>query len=206
MKPLVISMFLLLFALPLQSQVTLGVWGGFGQSDITFENVVIGKQSGYVPVGVQFLFGNTFQIGAEVNYAVIPFTFNWKEDGEDAQSMEFKMNQLLLGGVAKLHFSTGAVRPYIRAGAGLYGGDVELEWSESAQELGYENVEIDMGEELGFNVGFGIASMMSSMMDFFIEANYHLVNRENNETEIMRGIGKIGANNWAVHVGVKFYF
>jgi len=159
------------------------------------------NQAKYVPVGAHILFGTggNFEIGAEINYAAVPFTFDAGEYGD------LEVEQLYYGALAKFKIgSGGGIWPYVRGGAGLYTGSVNVKYSEEAKAIGAEDESIDLKSAFGFNVGGGAELDFSSNNGLFAEFVYHIVTREFDQEEGEEGDTSFGANNWAIQVGFHF--
>lgn len=181
---------------------SIGAFVGYGQSAFGDD---VEEQANYIPVGAQLLFGTggNFEIGAEVSYAVVPFAFSMGEDVGD-----MKVGQLYYGAMAKFKFGTGGgVWPYVRAGAGLYTGSLEYDFTDEINEFGFEDVEIDFKSAFGFNVGAGAEINLSGNNGLFAELVYHIVDRELDiaEEDLADGeSAKMTGNNFAIQVGFKF--
>lgn len=189
----------------------LSLFSGYGLSNFKGEDLygpgVSISQSGYVPLGAQFLVAaGVFHFGAEINYAVMPFTFESKSSGGQV-AWEDKLQQLQFGAVVRFNLMKSPTKPYIRAGAGAYTGDAKREYSQEfkdliGQELKDETLKLDTN--FGFNFGAGV-----SVRNGFIEFVYHLVERsydnitidDNGDEKTEKG--KINADNWAVQIGFQ---
>ena len=196
-KLILILLSVVLFSSAAYSQ-SLGVFAGYGSS--AFDDEDLEEQSNYIPVGVHILFGSggSFEFGAEVDYAVTPFTFEEEGFGD------LIINQLYYGALAKVKFGSGdGMKPYARAGAGMYTGNFEFDYSDELKNLGAEDIEFEMKDSFGFNVGGGIDINMNATTGIFVEFVYHIVERE---VEPGDGIETepFGANNWALHAGISF--
>jgi hypothetical protein len=186
---------------------------GFGLSNFDAEelygpNTSI-SQAGYWPLGAQFLVGlNILQIGAEFNYAVVPFTFETKTSNGQV-AWEDKLNQVQFGALVRVNLVKGPVMPFLRAGSGMYTGNGKREYSAAIKEeylnltgekLANETIELDTN--FGFNFGAGVA-----IRNGFLEFVYHLVERSQDVTTIdasgnsVTQKERIKANNWEFQVG-----
>lgn len=190
--PILTVLFVLTGSLYSQS---IGIFLGYGSSvfgDDFADNI---EQSNYIPVGAFVMFGtgSSFEIGAEINFAVTPFTF-------ESQFGDLKLNQLYYGALAKFKFGHGGILPYVRGGAGLYTGTMEMDYSDEFNSNGVEDLEFDMKKAFGFNIGGGVDIKLNRNVGLYSEFVYHIVNREfdTDETE------SFDANNWAVHIGFIF--
>jgi len=212
---IIISLF---FTISLYAQGSISIFAGYGQS--SFQEDLFGddskiEQAGYVPVGIQagynlsnMTFGTIF-LGAEFNYAVIPFTFELNDDiGNGQQKLaDFKINQMVIGALVKVKFGKGNFNPFIRLGGGAYLGGADLEYTDELKALyqqqlnqTLEDEELDIKTAFGFNAGAGADFKMGTSTSFFVEFVYHMVSREPDEEDAE----SIDANNWAAHVGIQF--
>jgi opacity protein-like surface antigen len=200
MKKLLVILFTLLLSGNIFSQ-SIGGFIGYGGS--TFGDKFFGEeaedenQAKYIPLGAHILFGTggNFEIGAEINYAVVPFVFGVNDLGD------LEVEQLYYGALAKFKIgSGGGIWPYVRGGAGLYTGSMNIKFSEEAKESGAEDKSVDFKSAFGFNVGGGAELDFSSNNGIFAELVYHIVNRELDvdESESFK------ASNWAIQVGFHF--
>lgn len=216
LKHLLVSLFFI-SAASVFGQFSLGVFTGYGQS--SFDDDILGsdskiEQAGYVPVGVQagfnintVSFGSIF-VGAEFNYAVLPFTFDINGDiGNGDESLaEFKVNQMVIGALAKFKFGKGNIKPFVRLGGGAYMGGGDMEYSDKLkdyyQQFGQtlEDEEYDVKTAFGFNAGAGADFRLNPSTSFFAEFVYHIVDREPDE----EGAESFSANNWAIQLGAQF--
>ncbi len=199
MRKSLLVLFVLLFSVfSAYSQSSINIFGGYGQSDfdLEVEEGEEGTQAGYVPVGVQLLFGNQLQFGGEFHYAVVPFTFEFETGG--TKIGDLIVNQMFAGGLVRFHLGTGDFKPFVRGGGGVYMGDMEFEYTDEFQDVA-EDETIDMKSAFGFNVGGGVVSKMGDKNAFFGEFVYHIVDREPDveDSEANK------ANNWAVQVGFQ---
>ncbi|MDA3862178.1 MAG: outer membrane beta-barrel protein [Melioribacteraceae bacterium] len=184
---------------------SIGVFVGYGSSafgdDFFGEDSEV-EQAKYLPLGAQLLFGSggAFEFGAEVNYALVPFTFETEGFGDT------KINQLYYGALAKFKIGSGAgLVPYVRGGAGLYTGTVEIDFNEEWEAFGLEDTDLDLKSAFGFNVGAGAEMNLSNSGGLFAEFVYHIVEREfDAEDTEMEENEPFGANNWALHIGFRF--
>ncbi|MDX1702402.1 MAG: outer membrane beta-barrel protein, partial [Melioribacteraceae bacterium] len=191
---------------------------GYGQSSFEedlFDDETSFDQAGYLPVGLQagynlavLPFGSLF-IGAEINHAVSPFTFEVMGDVGNGQQrlLDVKINQTVIGGLVKLKFDAGVVVPFIRLGGGSYTGGSEVEYSNLLKSLveqqtgePLEDVETDIKSAFGFNFGAGMDYKVGSSNAVVFEFVYHMVEREADEDNSE----PFKADNWAVLVGFQF--
>jgi Outer membrane protein beta-barrel domain len=207
-----------LVTMTINAQTYISIFTGYGQS--SFQEDLFGddskiEQAGYVPAGLQIgydlanmEFGSIF-LGAEVDYAVVPFTFELSEDiGNGEQNIaDFKINQMVIGALVKVKFGKSNFNPFIRLGGGAYLGGADIEYTEEIKTLyqqqfnqTLEDEELDIKTAFGFNVGAGTDIKMGSSSKFFVEFVYHMVTREPDEDNSE----SIDANNWAAHVGIQF--
>ncbi len=189
-----------------QGQGSLVLFGGYGQSFFSSE---IGDENSdteeakYIPVGAQLLFGvGNFQVGGEVNYAAVPFTF--QVNSGETELAELKITQLYYGAVVKFRLGTGAgLNPYVRAGAGIYTGKFQVDWTDEITKLyGKEDSETDYKNAFGYNLGVGIELAVSPTSGIIGEFVYHKVDR----TLDVEGAEAGKADNAALHVGFKLGF
>ncbi|MBU0473573.1 MAG: porin family protein [Bacteroidetes bacterium] len=201
MKKLGLILLLLLLASGTAYSQSIGAFAGYGSSAFGDD---VDEESNYIPVGAQLLFGSggNFEFGVEVNYAVVPFIFSKGDIGD------MKINQLYYGALAKFKFGTGrGIWPYLRAGAGMYTGTIEYDFTDEINEFGFDDVKMDFKNAFGFNVGAGAEMNISGNNGLFVEFVYHIVDREldvNNEDMEEGDSSKMTANNWAIHVGFRF--
>lgn len=76
---------LLVSALAVHAQSSVGGYIGFGRSAFSFEDFTIDPdaQAGYVPIGVQITLGDgMLQFGAEASYSAVPFKFEYENPVE----------------------------------------------------------------------------------------------------------------------------
>ena len=186
---------------------SIGAFVGYGAS--AFDDADLDGNAGYIPVGAHILFGvAVFEIGAEINYAAVPFTFESQDEDIDMKKGELKMGQLYYGVLAKFKIgSGGGIWPYIRGGAGMYTGSLKAEFSDEYNKYlenlygqKGENQEQDFKSAFGFNVGAGAEIDFSNNNGLFAELVYHIVDRELD----VEGAESFKANNWAIHVGFHF--
>jgi len=190
LKAVITTILIVICVLPVYSQTSFNIFAGYGQSD--FEDIE--EQAGYIPAGVQLLFGDQIQFGGEFNYAVVPFEFEFQEGGQDIG--EIKVNQMVIGGLVRFNFGAGDVIPYLRGGAGLYSGDQEISFSdENLQGFEGGSFTVEMEDEFGFNVGGGV-----SFGGVFVEVVYHIVDRKPKDSDI----DGIKMNNFALQAGLQF--
>jgi opacity protein-like surface antigen len=207
MKKLSLILLVFFFISGVAYSQSIGAFVGYGSSafgDDFFGEDVESSQANYIPLGAQLLFGNNgaFEFGGEINYAIIPFTFETDGWGET------KLNQLYFGALAKFKIGSGygpGLVPYLRAGAGLYTGSADVDFTDEWNDLGLEDLEMDMKSAFGFNIGAGAEMNLNRGGGLFAEFVYHIVEREFDvdDTE-MEDNEPFGANNWAIHVGFRF--
>lgn len=213
---ILIVTFLLTFSL--NAQVTIGIYSGFGQSSFDDDSFGEGakiEQAGYIPAGLQIGFNlpkmsfGTIYLGAEVDYAVVPFAFamNGEIDNVEQKVAELKVNQMLIGALVKIKFGQNNLNPFIRLGGGAYTGGLDFEYEEKVKQLylqgtgeTLEDEEIELKSAFGFNIGAGADFKIGTSSVLFGEFVYHMVSREVDE----KGAESFGANNWAAHVGFQF--
>ncbi|MCU0610605.1 MAG: outer membrane beta-barrel protein [Candidatus Eisenbacteria bacterium] len=194
------KVFITLLALALvaagaSAQTTLLGFAGYGQS--AFEDQE--DAAGYIPVGAELLveLSPGLSVGAEVNYAVVPFT--WEYEYAGTKVGETKIGQMILGGLARFEMGQGSVRPHLRGGAGLYMGKAEFEAEAGS---GLLDSETDYKNAIGFNVGGGLTADFGDTKIWMAEFVYHIVSREAD----VEDAESFGANNWAIHLGAGMKF
>ncbi len=188
---------LALLSVGASAQPSLVVFAGYGQSAFEDQD----DAAGYVPVGAQVLFEAMpgLSVGGELNYAVVPFTWELEEMG--TEFAESKVTQMLIGGVAKYEVGQGALRPHARGGVGMYMGKMKFDF-ESEYESYTPDVEEDFKNAIGFNLGGGITADFGENKMWIAEFVYHIVSRELD----VQGAESEGANNWAIHLGAGIKF
>ncbi len=201
MKKYIVVMLVVLFAtFTVKAQSSIGIFGGYGQSkfDLSDENSEDSKlsQSDFIPVGAELLFGTRFQIGGEVSYSVVPFSFKAETDGKTL--VEEKISQILVGGVVKLNFGEGVFRPFVRGGAGLYMGKDKIEFNEELQS--FPDTTINFKSSFGLNVGGGLKVRIGERSFLFGEFVYHMVKRQLD----VEGAENMKMDNWAIRAGFEF--
>jgi hypothetical protein len=177
-----------------ESMGKIGVFAGFGQSAFEDQD----DAAGYIPAGVQGLYQVTpgLFVGAEVNIAVVKFTWELESGGE--KIAEWSVSQTIFGALAKYEFGQGRIKPLLRAGFGMYTGGSDVE-----PEPGYTGGgETDYKSAFGFNVGGGATGALGEKMYWVGEFVYHIVSREAD----VEGAESFGANNWAIQAGVGMGF
>lgn len=174
------------------AQTTLLGFVGYGQSAFEDQD----DAAGYIPVGAEILveMSSGLSVGAEVNYAVVPFT--WEVEYAGTKLGETKISQMVIGGLARFEMGQGSLRPHVRGGAGLYMGKAKYE-----PEQGTDTEE-DFKNAIGFNVGGGITADFGESKIWLAEFVYHIVSRELD----VEGAESGGANNWAIHLGAGMKF
>lgn len=209
---------IILFSISSQAQVSIGIYTGYGQS--SFDEDILGEgakieQAGYIPAGLQIGYNlpkmdfGTIYLGAEVDYAVVPFTFGMSDDiGNGPEKLaDFKINQMIIGALVKIKFGQNSLKPFVRVGGGAYTGGADVEYTEKIKQLfeqqynqTLEDEEIDTKTAFGFNIGAGADLKIGSSSVLFAEFVYHMVSREVD----VEDSESFGANNWAAHVGIQF--
>ncbi len=207
MKKLISILFILVFLTGSAYSQSIGVFVGYGTS--AFGNGEVDTQSKFVPVGAHILFGSggAFEIGAEVSYAAVPFTFELNDATVNMKAGEIKMGQLYYGALAKLKIgSGGGIWPYLRAGGGMYTGKIKSEFTQEYKDLAatfgatVQDTEVNFKNAFGFNLGAGAEIDFSHNNGLFGEIVYHFVNREADQP----GSDSFKANNWVIQVGFHF--
>lgn len=192
------------------------IFSGLGLSNFDGEEMYGVKkgfsQSSYIPLGGQFFVqAGPFHIGAEVNYAVMPFAFE-TANGSGNVLWEDELEQLQFGALVRFNLIQTPAKPYLRAGAGAYTGNFTRKFSdqykkEFKDEFGADlkDVKVNLDTNFGFNLGAGVA-----VRNGFIEFIYHFVERSYEETstdqtgKAVKETVRVNADNWAVQVGVQF--
>ena len=212
MKKLGLILLLLSLASGTAYSQSIGAFVGYGQSAFGEDSFELGdetEQANYIPLGVQILFGTggNFEIGGEINYAVVPFTFEMNVFDTHVADME--VEQLYFGALARFKIGTGSgIWPYIRGGAGIYTGSLNMNYTDEMKELylldtgmELEDESADFKSAFGFNAGVGAEINFSHNNGVFAEFVYHIVKREIDGEDAG---GASSANNWALHVGFRF--
>lgn len=188
-----------------QEQGSFVLFAGYGQSffadDLSDDGYQV-EEAKYLPVGIQVLWGlGNLQLGGEVNYAAVPFTFQLGDESVDLG--EISISQLYYGILANFRLGTGSgIIPYIRGGGGMYTGTFKVDFSDDLNALGSEDSEVDFKSTFGFNFGAGIEINLSPNSGIIAELVYHKVNRKLD----LEGAEEGKADNAAVQVGFKFGF
>ena len=188
--------------------LTLGIFSGFGISNFNGQEIYGNSdefsQATYVPIGAQLLVGiGIVQFGGEFNYSVMPFSFDISAtNGNDVAKDE--LNQIQFGGLVRVNFTKGLVKPFVRGGAGLYAGDLSRDFENSQ----LQDQTFELNNDFGFNFGGGLA-----FANGFFEFVYHLVDRSSTTTTTNPATGQttsqtmeIRGDNWAVQGGIQFNF
>ena len=124
------------------------------------------------------------EVGAEFNYAIGGYKFEIEDEEMLTYTQTFE--QMMLGIYGKFHIDAGLLKPYAKAGAGYYTGDLTVE--EGGDEI---SLECDSG--IGFCFGGGIIHKSG----IFAEFNYNIVSRKIIYDDLKM-------NTWAVIIGCKF--
>jgi len=206
MKKLIAIIFTMILLSGSVFSQSIGLFVGYGSSQ--FDEQGLDTQSKYVPVGGHILFGaGAFEIGAEISYAAVPFTYEVFNTTYNMKSGELKIEQLYYGALAKLKIgSGGGIWPYVRAGAGMYTGKMKAELTQEFKDFAANNgvivqdSEKNMKSAFGFNLGGGVELDFSENNGLFGEIVYHFVNRQVDEP----GSDSFKANNFAIQVGFHF--
>ncbi|MBN1426142.1 hypothetical protein JXA88_16450 [Candidatus Fermentibacteria bacterium] len=195
MKMFITLLALAVIAVGASAQTTLLGFVGYGQSAFEDQD----DAAGYIPVGAEIMVEMSpgLSVGAEVNYAVVPFT--WEYEYAGTKVGETKINQMILGGLARFEMGQGSLRPHVRGGAGLYMGNGEFEAEENS---GLLDSDVDYKNAFGFNVGGGLTADFGETKIWMLEFVYHIVSREAD----VAGSESFGANNWALHLGAGMKF
>ncbi len=201
----VILVFVLSTVLYAQDSGSLVFFAGYGQSafadELNDDNSQF-EESKYIPVGIQLLLGvDNLQVGAEVNYAVVPFTFAMSLNGTEFG--EVQITQLYYGAVAKIRLGSGSgLIPYFRGGGGIYSGKFKVDYTDEFNSLGFEDSEMKFKSAFGFNFGVGVEINLSPNSGLVGELFYHKVKRQLDEEGAEEG----KADNLALQVGFQFGF
>ena len=204
-----LSILLFVISSVLVAQPSLNIFAGYGMS--AFDTDLFGEgseieQAGYLPVGAQILYGfGKIDVGAEFHYAVVPYTFELSGslNGSNMKVAEYKINQMFIGAVLRTKFGKGKIKPYFRAGGGMYLGGSTVEYSDEIKSLYQQNgitlqdEDQDIKSAFGFNLGGGVNYFLNPKNAIILEFVYHLVKREPDVEDSK----SFTANNWAVQVG-----
>ena len=188
--------------------LVVGVGAGFAQSGFkvnlstgysltAFEEDPYSQDAaGTLPLGVSVGKQVTpaLEAGVEVLYPLGGYTWEVEFTGipgiVDSYKTESTINQVLYGVYGRYLLSSGpGLKPFVKAGLGLYtgGGTVEFEG---------ESEDFDIKSAVGFNIGGGVYVKDNVWVQF----QYHIVSREPDE----EGAEKSGANTWDVMAGYVF--
>jgi opacity protein-like surface antigen len=220
MKKLLFTAFLVsIVVFTSSAQFSLSVYSGAGRS--SFDKDIFNdpslptvkfSQSSYVPLGAQLNFNLPFilSVGAEVNYAIVPYSFdiNYPINGQDTKVAELKAHQLFLGVVAKARLLPGPIVPYARVGAGLISGDIDIHWTDQIKQylgpygVALKDSTINIKEAVGVNIGAGVEINFSESGGLFGEIVYYFIQRE----EDIKNAQSFQANNYGIQVGWQFKF
>lgn len=186
-----------------QTRISLFAGYGFSQfDDQVFADDML-DQTGYLPVGANVEFGRSmFTFGAEVNYSVLPFSFDLEEEGV-GKAGELDITQFVVGGFVKARFGDRRdINPYIRGGIGYYSGKGKVTFNQDFKDNspGVEDSETDFKAAIGFNGAIGLDFPVSPNTFIFLEAIYHFVEREFDVVDAT----SFRANNFAFHLGFTY--
>lgn len=206
MKKITILM-LLVSALAVHAQSSVGGYIGFGRSAFSFEDFTIDPdaQAGYVPIGVQITLGDgMLQFGAEASYSAVPFKFEYEESGRKVG--DISVTQLFLGGFLRINIGNEAIQPYVKAGGGAYMGKLKWEPEKAFEAMAPED-EMDFKTAFGFYGSVGIDIKLGKTLAIFGEIPFHIVSRKLDiEGVDDDDIDPITANNYALIAGVRILF
>lgn len=202
------TLFILLGAISLYAQSSVGGYIGFGYSAFGLDDFSMDteNQAGYVPAGIQITLGDgMLQFGAELSYSVVPFTFDVEYTGRKVG--ETQITQLFAGGFLRVNIGNEAIQPYAKAGGGAYMG--KLKWEPEEQYTSYfgESADQDFKTAWGFYIAAGVDIKLTKTLAIFGEIPFHVVKRKL-DVEDAQGNepDSFSANNWAILGGVRILF
>ncbi len=162
------------------ANLTLAIFTGLGSSNFNkqelYGNNDAFSQSAYLPIGAQVLFGiSVVQFGGEFNYAAMPFSFNIS--GTNGTKLaEDEIEQIQFGGLVRVNFTKGPIKPFVRGGAGVYAGDYTRKFTnQNNTGVTQADQKVELNNDFGFNFGAGL-----SINNGFFEFVYHMVDRSIN--------------------------
>ena len=205
MKKLTI-LFLLLGAISLYAQSSVGGYIGFGYSSFGLDDISMDTegQAGYVPAGIQITLGDgMLQFGGELSYSVVPFTFDVEYTGRKIG--ESQITQFFAGGFLRVNIGNEAIQPYAKAGGGAYMGKLKWEPEEQYASAFGEGTEEDFKTAFGFYIAAGVDIKLNKTLAIFGEVPFHVVKRKL-DVEGDAGDESFTANNWAIIGGIRILF
>lgn len=187
-----ILIFALLLTLPVAAQVSLNVFTGYSVS--AFEDQEEAASAIPLGVAVGYKVMPQLEVGGEVNFALPGYAFE-----STIYDIDFTttFHQNLFGIYGRYYVPLQSVRPFVKAGVGLYAGNITMEGEYGGQKM---DEEIELDSAIGFNVGAGVMLRQG----FYGEFNYTIVNRSSAEDSEEGIDDSFGANTWAIQVGYRF--
>jgi hypothetical protein len=224
-KNLFIAVLISFMFITVNAQVVLSIYSGVGRS--SFDKNMIKdiinnpitdladfslSQAQYVPIGAQLTYSLPFLLtfGADVNYAVVPFTFDVSTNllGPDMKISELKVHQLMAGLFVKARLLPGPIVPYAKVGAGLISGNLDINWTDQFKQLASQygvvlnDSTINIKYAVGVNLGAGLEINFGESGGLFGEIVYYFVQREKD----IKNAQSFQANSYAILVGWQFKF
>ncbi len=218
-KVLFIAVLISFMFITVNAQVALSIYSGVGRS--SFDKKIINNsitdladfsQAEYIPIGAQLTYSLPFLLtfGADVNYAVVPFTFDVSADilGQNMKISELKVHQLMADIFVKARLLPGPIVPYAKAGAGLISGNIDINWTEQFKQLAsqygfaLQDSTINVKYAIGVNLGAGLEINFGQSGGLFGEIVYYFVQREQD----IKGAQSFQANSYAILLGWQFKF
>ncbi len=218
-KVIFIAVLISFMFITVNAQVALSIYSGVGRS--SFDKNIINNsitdladfsQAEYIPIGAQLTYSLPFLLtfGADVNYAVVPFTFDVSANvlGQNMKISELKVHQLMGDIFVKARLLPGPIVPYAKAGAGLVSGNIDINWTDQFKQLASQygfalhDSTINVKYAIGVNLGAGLEINFGPSGGLFGEIVYYFVQREQD----IKGAQSFQANSYAILVGWQFKF
>lgn len=179
----------LALVLPASAQVAVNVFTGLTYS--AFEDQEEAASALPLGVAVGFMAAPKLEVGGEVNLAVPGYGFE-----STIYDVKFTttFQQNLFGVYGRYYLGGQSLKPFVKAGVGLYSGDVKIEGSFMGETM---DESLDVDSAIGFNFGAGVL-----FKSFYGEFNYNLVSRKSDDGE--GSSDSYGANTWTVQIGYRF--
>jgi len=192
MKKAIFLVFALLLTLPVAAQVNLNVFTGYSLS--AFEDQEEAASAIPLGVAVGYKVMPQLEVGGEVNLALPGYAFESTIYGVDFTTT---FHQNLFGVYGRYYLPLQTVSPFLKAGVGLYTGNITMEGEFMGEKM---DEELDMDSAVGFNFGAGVMLKKG----FYGEFNYTIVNRASSEDDEDGSGESFGANTWAIQLGYRF--
>ena len=223
-KVLFVTVLISFMFITVNAQVALSIYSGVGRSSFDknmIKNIVNNpisdladfslSQAQYVPIGAQLTYSLPFLLtfGADVNYAVVPFTFDVSTNLLGGNKIaELKVHQFMAGVFVKARLLQGPIVPYAKAGAGLISGNLDINWTDQFKQLASQyglvlnDSTINIKYAIGANLGAGAEINFGESGGLFGEIVYYFVQREKD----IKNAQSFQANSYAILVGWQFKF